>query len=176
LRLARGDTNSAIEVLQRGLNVNPGDQVLSEALAEAYQRTGDNDKAIAEYEKILNKRPNDEVAANNLASLLTEAKGDQASLQRALELSKRFENATNPSFLDTAGWVYFKLGQLDRALPLLQKAAATAPQIPAIQYHLGLAFYQRGDMKSAKTHLQRAVDAKVNFAGIEEAKTILARL
>jgi tetratricopeptide (TPR) repeat protein len=150
--------------------------VLSQALAEMYQRTNDNDKAIAEYENLLKKSPNDAVAANNLASLLAETKGDKASLERALELTKRFEHARNPSFLDTLGRVYFKLGQNDHALPLLQKAAASAPQAPVYQYHVGLALYKKGDMESAKTHLQQAVDAKVNFAGIEEAKEILAKL
>ena len=92
------------------------------------------------------------------------------------ELAKRFERSSNATLIDTLGWIYFKLGQNDRALPLLQRAAATAPQAPVFQYHLGMALYQQGDMKSAKTHLQRAIDAKVNFAGIEEAKGILAKL
>jgi tetratricopeptide (TPR) repeat protein len=176
LRLAQGDTKAAIELFQKGLTVNPGDRVLSQGLAESYQTAGDNDKAIVEYEKLLKRRPDDEVAANNLASLLTDAKGDRASLERALELTKRFEQSSNPSFVDTVGWVYFKLGQTERGLSLLQRAAAIAPRNPVFQYHLGMAMYQQGDMKSAKTHLQQALDAKVNFAGIEQAKSILAKL
>jgi hypothetical protein len=39
-----------------------------------------------------------------------------------------------------------------------------------------VALYKQGDIKSAKTHLQLAVDAKVNFPGIEEANGILAKI
>jgi hypothetical protein len=39
-----------------------------------------------------------------------------------------------------------------------------------------MALYKQGDVKSAKTHLQLAVDAKVNFSGIEEANGVLAKM
>ena len=112
---------------------------------------------MAEYEKIL-KFPRD-TAVNNLAALLTEVGGDKAY-----------------SFLDTLGWVYFMLGRYDSAVPLLQKAVAQAPQVPAFQYHLGMTLYKQGDMKSAKSHLQLAVDAKVNFPGLEQANALLAKI
>ena len=176
LSLARGDTKAALEVLQQGVDASPGDRGLLQALAETYQKVGDNDKAIAVYENILKKAPTDDLAANNLASLLTEVKGDKVSLERALELTKRFENASNPALLDTLGWVYFKLGQNDHAVPLLQRAADAAPQLPVYQYHLGMAFYRQGDKKSAKIHLKRAIDTKMNFAGIEEARGTLAKM
>ena len=51
-----------------------------------------------------------------------------------------------------------------------------APKVPAFQYHLGMALYKQGDMKSAKTHLQLAVDAKAEFPGLAEANAILAKM
>ena len=39
-----------------------------------------------------------------------------------------------------------------------------------------MALYRQGDLKSAKTHLQRAVDAKAKFAGLDEAKGVLAKM
>jgi tetratricopeptide (TPR) repeat protein len=176
LYLVRRDTKAAIEVLQQGLNASPGDRVLLQALAEIYLKIGNIDSAITEYERILHNAPLDDIAANKLASLMVEAKGDKASLERALELTKRFESSSDPSLLDTRGRVYFKLGQNDQALPLFERAAASSPKAPVFQYHLGMAYYQLGDTKSAKTHLQRALDAKADFAGIEEAKAILAKL
>ena len=112
---------------------------------------------------------------NNLASLLTE-KGDKANLDKALGLAKGFENADYPAFIDTLGWIYFKSGQNDRALPLLQKAVDKAPDVAVFQYHLGMAYYKKGDMKTAKGYLKKAVDAKSKFPGIEEAKGTLAKL
>ena len=69
-----------------------------------------------------------------------------------------------------------KVGIGERALPLLQKVVTMAPKVPEFQYHLGMALYKQGDAKSAKTHLQLAVDAKLDFPGIEEANGILAKM
>jgi len=176
LYLARGNDQGAVNTLRQGLSANPGDRALSHALAEAYQKEHDNDKAISEYEGILKRSPADAIAANNLASLLTETKGDKASLERALQLARRFEHVRNPAFVDTLGRVYFKLGQNDLAVPLLEKAAAGAPKQPVYAYHLGLALYKKGDTQRARERLQQAVDAKVDFPGIEDAKGILARM
>ena len=175
LSRSRGDTNAAIQFLQQGIAAIPGDARLSVALAELYQLAGNNDKAIAEYDSILKKNPGLDVAANNMASLLTD-KGDKASLDKALELAKRFENSANPAFADTLGWIYFKSNQTDNALPLLQKAADKAPEFMLFQYHLGMALYKKGDMKGAKIYLQKAVDSKSTFPGLDEAKGILSKL
>ena len=175
LSLAHGDAKTAIQTLQQGLVAVPDDARLSIALAENYQRSGDNDKAIAEYAAVLQKNPGIDLVANNLASLLSD-KGDKASLDKAAEIAKRFESSTNPPFADTLGWIYFKLGQYDRALPLLQKAADKAPEFMLFQYHLGMALYKKGDMQAAKSHLRKAVESKATFPGIEDAKGIVNQL
>lgn len=66
------------------------------------------------------------------------------------------------------------LASYERAIPLLQKASDKAPQVAFFQFHLGMAYYKKGDLAPAKLHLQKAVAAKVAFPGIEEAKHILA--
>ena len=175
LNMSSGDTKAAILTLQQGLVAIPEDGRISMSLAEVYQRAGDNDKAIAEYETVLKKNPGVDAATNNLASLLTE-KGDKSSLDKALTLAKPFESSANPAFVDTLGWIYYKSGQNDLALPLLQKAAINAPQVAIFQYHLGMALHKKGDMKAAKTALQKAVDSKSSFPGIEEAKMVLAKI
>jgi tetratricopeptide (TPR) repeat protein len=173
---ARGHPDRAMDALQQGLLASPGEPSLSEVLAETYQRKGEKDKAIAEYEQILIKNPTADLAANNLASALIEVNADKADLERALALTRRFENASNPAFLDTLGWIYFLMGQNERALRLLQKAVASAPHVPGHQYHLGMALYKEGDIQSAKAHLQLAIDAKRDFPGIKEASDLLGKL
>jgi len=173
---ARGDNVKAVAALRQGLAANPEDRSLTLALAETYQRTGEIDRSIAEYDKLLARNPRDDVAANNVAAILTDSKADAASIARALQLAERFEDSTDPSALDTLGWVYFKAGRNDRALELLQRAADGAPQSAPIQYHLGMAYYKQGDATSAKAHLQRAVAANVSFGGLDEAREVLAKL
>jgi len=176
LYLTRSDAGGAVGVLKQGLEASPGDLSLSYLLAAAYQRAGDNAKAIAEYEKILARNPSADIAANNLAALLAERRDSKASLERALELSKRFENSANPSFLDTLGWTYFQLGQYQRAVPILEEATRLAPTVPTFHYHLGMAQYKQGDLTAAKRHLKLAIEAKLDFPGIDEANATLASM
>jgi tetratricopeptide (TPR) repeat protein len=176
LHLSRDDPKAAIQTLQQGLAAMPGDGGMSAFLAEIYQRTGEVDKAIAIYEGMLRANPNAEVVANNLASLLTDSKGDKASLDRALELAKRFESSSKVGFMDTLGWVYYKQGQYDKAMPFFQKAVERMPQAAIFQYHLGMVLYKKGDVAGAKQHLKLAVDSKAHFPGMEEAKATLSKL
>ncbi|MEK6749676.1 MAG: tetratricopeptide repeat protein [Pseudomonadota bacterium] len=170
-----GDGPAALQALEDGLKALPQDEYLALELANIYQARSDYNKAIAIYEDILKKSPGNDVAANNLAALLTDTKGDPPSLERALALTKRFEASQNPLYTDSAGWVYYKLGQYDRAIPLLRQAAKTAPTVAVLNYHLGMALYKKGDVAAAKIHLKKALDTKREFIGIQEAKEILAR-
>jgi tetratricopeptide (TPR) repeat protein len=116
------------------------------------------------------------MAVNNLASLLTDRKGDAQSLKRAQELASRFESSRQPAFLDTLGWVYSKSGEHDKAVALLEKAVKQAPTASVLQYHLGMAYYNKGDVQAAKNHLAKAVEAKSEFPGLEEARETLKKI
>jgi tetratricopeptide (TPR) repeat protein len=167
----------AIAILREGLQANPGKQELRMMLASLLNETGQTDEAIKEYDELLRDNPRLAVAANNLASLLVDRKGDPASLERALALTRDFEKTDpNPFFLDTLGWVYLKLGQHDEAVRVIRQAAAKAPDHPLINYHLGLAYYRTGDRREAKVYLGKAVRSDRPFAGREDARNVLAEI
>ncbi len=114
--------------------------------------------------------------ANNLASLLTDHKGDKASLERAKQLAAPFESSGQPALLDTLGWVYYKLNDVDRALPLLKKAVDGAPKSGVLHYHLGMAYYKKGDKAAAKDQLTRAFATAEKFTGEDEGRATLKAL
>jgi tetratricopeptide (TPR) repeat protein len=177
LYLTQKNQKEAVEVLKRGLAANPRSEELRLLLAASLSELGDIDQAIAEYERMLKQNPKSLAAANNLAVLLADKKGDRASLERALDLSRDFERLTaNPYFLDTLGWVYVKLGQGDQGVRVMRKAVEQAPEQPLLNYHLGMAYYRAGAGKEAKTYLERAMKAGKPFVGAEEAKAVLATL
>ena len=120
--------------------------------------------------------PRNVFSANNLASLLVDYKGDASSLQRAFILTRDFEkDAPHPLFLDTLGWVRLKMGHPDQALHLLKQAIAKAPDLPAINYHLGMALHQAGQTEQAKHYLYKALTSAEAFQGRREAEQLLAR-
>lgn len=174
--LARGDFASAEQANQQGLKVIPNDPQLLMNIAEMYERNQNYDKAIDAYERLVSKQPNNEIAANNLASLLLDHSTDPAGLKRAKELVARFESSTQPFFLDTLGWMYYRSGEMDKAIGVMEKVVKQAPAVPVFHYHLGMAYYKKGDKASAKIQLDTALEAKNGFPGIEEARTTLKQI
>ncbi|NOU09300.1 MAG: tetratricopeptide repeat protein, partial [Nitrospira sp.] len=117
------------------------------------------------------------LAANNLAVLLVDHKGDPQSLQKAFALSRDFEKEVpHPLFLDTLGWVQFKMGQHDEGIRLLKYAVSKFPDASVLNYHLGIAFFHSGNAVEARTYLSRALKQADQFEGRQEAEQVLARI
>ncbi len=81
-----------------------------------------------------------------------------------------------PALLDTVGWVYFKMGDVSKAVGFLEKAAEKNPENALVNYHTGLANFKSGKVIEAKEHLRKAVESKEEFDGKEEAKKILEKI
>lgn len=172
--LQRGDGAGALALYQQGLKAIPGDQQLLLALAGYYESKQDYHDAIATYRTAVKANPANAVATNNLAALLVIQGGD-ARLKEAQKLSARLASSPVPAFQDTAGWVDLKSCETDKAIALLTKAVNAAPQVPIFQYHLGVAYRQKGDVANAKIHLAKAAAAR-DFAQAGEARKMLDSL
>ena len=107
--------------------------------------------------------------ANNLAMLLVTYRTDQASLDRALELTEKTIATENPIFLDTAGWVRYKRGEYAEAMPIIRRAAEQMPDSPIIRYHLAETYYSIEDWKNAQRHISAAWESEKDFGHGEEA-------
>lgn len=175
--LSRNKPDAAVQVLQEGLKVNPDSEELFMLLAAAHAEQGQIDLAMAAYDATLRLNPRNVLAANNLAVMLVDHKGDPSSLQRAFALSRDFEReASHPLFIDTLGWVRFKMGQQEEAIRLMKQAVAKAPDISVLNYHLGIAFFQSGQRAEARAHLGKALKSSDSFEGRREAEEVLAQI
>lgn len=167
----------AAQIVENGLKVNPDSEELYMLLASAHSEEGQVDAAMAAYEAVLRLNPRNVLAANNLAVLLTDRKGDPASLHKAFALSRDFEKeAPHPLFIDTLGWVRFKMGQQEEAVRLMKSAVDKAPNNSVLNYHLGIAYVRSGKSAEARTHLSKALKSPDTFEGRQEAEQILAQL
>jgi tetratricopeptide (TPR) repeat protein len=158
LYLATGDAKSAEEILQEGLKQQPQNNALRLQLAMALQRAQDYDGAISEYETLFAADPRATVVANNLASLLSEYRGDPESLERAFTIASRFKGSEVPQFLDTLGWIYYLRHDYDRALSIIKNAAEKVPNFGIYQYHLGMIYKKLDQPDRAQTALKKALD------------------
>ena len=176
LLMMRNEPKEAIQILFKAVEANKTSEELHMLLASLLSNQGNIDAAIAAYETILRLNPRNVFSANNLASLLVDHKGDAASLEHAFTLSRDFEKeAPHPLFLDTLGWVRFKMGHADHALRLLKQAVVKAPDLPSLNYHLGFALFQSGQKAEAKPYLSKALKSADSFQGRREAEELLAR-
>lgn len=176
LWLAQKLPDQAVQVIQAGLTVNQDSEELYMLLALAHTVNGRVDSAIAAYDGALRLNPRNLLAANNLAVMLVDSKGDPQNLQKAFALIRDFEkDAPHPLFLDTLGWVRFKMGQQEEALRIMRGAVAKAPDVPTLNYHLGIAYFQTGKTAEARTHLAKALKSTESFQGRQEAEQILSQ-
>ena len=176
LSIRQGQPDEAVRILNQAIVTNKTSEELHMLMASVLSNQGKIDAAITAYESVLLMNPRNIFSANNLASLLVDHKGDASSLQRAFILTRDFEkDAPHPLFLDTLGWVRLKMGHSDQALHLLKQAIAKAPDLPAINYHLGLALHQAGQTEQAKHYLSKALTSAEAFQGRREAEQLLAR-
>lgn len=177
LWLAQKQLDQAVAIIQAGLQAIPDSEELYMLLASAHSTYEQIDPAIAAYQGALRLNSRNVLAANNLAVLLVDYKGDQSSLQKAFALSRDFEkDAPHPLFLDTLGWVRLKMGQQEEALRIMKDAVAKSPNMPALNYHLGMAYFQSGQTSEARIYLSKAVKGSDSFQGRKEAEQILARM
>jgi predicted Zn-dependent protease len=132
-------------------------------LSSAQERAGDAKGSEESLRRILAKDPNNATALNNLGYFLTER---NERLPEALEMIQRAVRAepSNPSFLDSLGWVNFKLGKLKEAEKYLSDAARRNATSATIQEHLGDLFRKLGQHDKARVAWQKALSLAVEAA------------
>jgi tetratricopeptide (TPR) repeat protein len=174
-RLVENDTPGAIAEYDGAIKAAPSESGLVTELASLLERQGRVDDAIKRYEASYAATHN-RMIANNLAMLIVTYKKDRTSLDRARDLTRGFDSATEGDLLDTTGWVHFKRAEYADALPALERAAQRVPDSRVIHYHLGMAELQAGRTDRARVDLQTAVSGSATFPGADEARTALAAL
>jgi len=170
--------NEAITSLKDGLTVSPDNFLLRLTMASIYEQLGDFDNAINVYQGLIKDRPGADIIANNLASLLAEHRTDKASLDQAYTLSKRFNRTEIPQFKDTFGWASYRVGKYSDAVPLLEGAAEGLPQLPIVQYHLGMNYLAQDDKTQARAALEKALElaGDTPFQQADEIRAALEKL
>lgn len=174
--MAQGESAAARSLYQEGLDSNPDNPGLLLLLAELQQAGGEHKGALATYEKLLELQPDSNVIRNNLAVLLIDHFPDEKNLRRAQRLTADLATSDNPVFLDTVGWLQYRLGNYPQALVLLQDAVRKGGAAPVYRYHLGMAYYKSDMKEQAKGELEKALETELSFQGRDEAEQVLQQL
>ena len=129
-----------MEKLEATLKTNPENPATYLSLGYIYQQSSENEKAMQFYERALESNPNLWAAANNLAALLSVDPGSDEDLERALILaiSAQALRPGEPAVLNTLGWIYYQMGDMNQALDLLENSLTGEPESPIFNYHMGM--------------------------------------
>jgi len=108
------------------------------------------------YHQALLIHPENDLLLNNYAYSLAER---DMMLEYALSLSKRAvdKQPDNGAYLDTKGWIYYKLGQYDQALIWIKKSLESREESAVVIEHLGDVYLKLGKIDEARIYWRRAL-------------------
>jgi tetratricopeptide (TPR) repeat protein len=158
----QNQAEKADETIRAAMAAVSDDSSLAIHLASLHEKNSEFDEAIEIYQSLLKKDEKSLIAKNNLANLLVDHRGDQASLEQARKIAVEFRNFEIPEFRDTYAWVSVKSGtNLEEAIVILEGIVRDYDQVDVYAYHLGEAYRRKGDSKNAITYLQKAITLSV---------------
>ena len=113
-------------------------------------------KAARTFKKVINFNSKHASALNYLGYMWADR---GVRLNESLGLIKRAVaiEPNNGAFLDSLGWVYFKMGKIEQAEAYLVQALGRVRRDPTIYEHLGDLYYQKGAYLKAHTAWKRSI-------------------
>ena len=146
-----GDYNKAEIYYNAALIIQPDLIVAKHALAILYEDMNDTNRSDSLFLHMINHNENDAGGRNDYAYILSER--EESSIEDynyALQLAERAiaMDPENAAFLDTIGWIYYKMETYHKAEEFLEKSLSINDNNPVILEHLGDIYVKRN--KSAQ--------------------------
>ncbi len=145
------------EFIEKELKKYPQSEELYLRIGDFYEKEGNFDKAEKALKKAISLNPYFGNALNYLAySWALRDKNLKKALSLAIEAVSL--DPENPDYLDTIGWIYFKLGQIENSKKFLEKAFSKKPWEPEIVEHIGFLRIREGKIEEGIKLLQRSIE------------------
>lgn len=147
----------AVTALEHALEIEPNDVNALSSLGLAYDAMKNFQRSDSTYERALKIDPHYTLILNNFAYSLSER---GVELERALAMSKEAvsKDSLNASYLDTYGWIQFKMGNYEEARRYIGKAMAAGDSSSAVLEHMGDVCAKLNQMDSAMKFWKRAYE------------------
>ena len=157
------ECHNAIVRYENVAREKPGLADIHRKLGMCYEQTDQPHKAEAAFAKALELNPNDSGALNYLGYWWAD---EGRNLEEAIELITRAVelHPDNGYYADSLGWIYFKIGEADKAVIWLEHAIQLAPDDAVIHDHLGDVYWHLGRPLEARYKWQFAHEMYSNEA------------
>ena len=122
----------------------------------ASERAGDWEGAEADFRKALELRPDQPLVLNYLGYSMVEK---QENLDEALGMIEAaVKGQPDDGYItDSLGWVLYRLGRYEEAVPHMLRAVELTPEDPVINDHLGDVLWKVGRKREAEFQWRRAL-------------------
>lgn len=139
----------------------PSDDRTLFLLGSASERLKRFDDAEAYFKQVIELNPQNADAYNYLGYMLID---NGSRVQEGLEYVKRALeiDRNNGAYLDSLGWGYFKLNQLELAEDNLRQAIEKLTDNAVVHDHMGDLYFQQGKFQLAIQHWEKALQNKTN--------------
>ena len=146
----------AMSYYQKSQKIEPNSTSLMHSMAILYDAIKEWDKSDEIYIDLINVDSLDAQALNNYAYSLVER---NENLNKALKMAKKAIGLEpkNASYLDTIGWIYFKLNQIDKAKEYLESSLEIVKDNSVVLEHLGDVLMKDNKQKEAIDYYKRAL-------------------
>ena len=157
-----GKNDQAIPLLERAVRIDPKNVDALGALAQSLDALKRFTESDSIYTQALTLDPKNHLLLNNFSySLAERAKRlDDALQMSTLAVEK---DSTNSAYLDTLGWIYFKMQNYNDALRFIQRAVDLRQQSggkdAVLLEHLGDVYHAQGEKEKAVEIWKKALEA-----------------
>lgn len=171
----QGEDGAAIENYARAGRLYPSDSLpdlLAGDLSRKLQHWSD---AQNYYRRALEASPGLARAQAGLARAMIEL-GEDSNVALGLAQQASASSPSDPLVADDLGWVYFKKGMPQLAIPLLQLSVAKMPKDAGFRFHLGMAYSAAGKKAEARLTLLEARKLGLSETDAQQAEQTLSAL
>ena len=161
-----GENRNALPYLEKAIEVNPQDLNTISTLGLVYDDLKMNDECDLLYEQAFKYYPDNIMLLNNYAYHLSER---GVKLQEAKEMSRKTieKEPDNSSYLDTYGWILFKLKDYKNAIIYIEKAIKQGKN-ETLYDHLGDVYEAQGEIVKALKAWNEALSLNPNNETIRQ--------
>ena len=139
-----------------------------------YERMKQHEKAENDFREVLKLSPDNASAMNYLGYMIADR---NVRLQEAHDLiSKALEyEPHNGAYLDSLGWVYYRMDRLEEAEEYLLRAVEKVSRDPVVHDHLGDVYNKLGNLKKAIEHWRNSLkEWEASSAGEKDPSQVSA--
>jgi tetratricopeptide (TPR) repeat protein len=140
-----------------------------------FEKMKNFDAAEAAFRKVLDANPKNASALNYLGYMLADR---SVRLPEALKLIREAVDLdpNNGAYLDSLGWVYFRMEDFEQAENYLRRAIERFSKDPTVHDHLGDVYFRQGRTKEAIAQWERSLEEWRHASASESDPSEIAKV